>query len=77
MSISKRVREQMKESSWIRRMFEEGIELRKKHGARNVFDLSLGNPLLEPPDKFREELLRIAEDPATGTHRYMPNPGFP
>ena len=76
MSISNRVREQMKESSWIRRMFEEGIELRRKHGAENVFDLSLGNPLLEPPPKFREELRRLADDTTLGTHRYMPNPGF-
>ena len=52
MAISRKVREQMNDSSWIRRMFEEGIDLRKIHGAENVFDLSLGNPLLEPPDEF-------------------------
>jgi len=77
MAISKKVREQMKESSWIRRMFEEGIVLRAEHGAENVFDLSLGNPILEPPPEFRTELLRVANDEAPGTHRYMPNGGFP
>ena len=77
MAISRKVREQMNDSSWIRRMFEEGIELRKIHGAENVFDLSLGNPLLEPPDEFRTELARLVADESPGTHRYMPNGGFP
>jgi aspartate aminotransferase len=77
MAISKKVREQMKSSSWIRRMFEEGIELRRKHGAENVFDLSLGNPLLEPPPQFNTVLRRIVNEETPGTHRYMPNGGFP
>ena len=58
-------------------MFEDGIALRKQHGAENVFDLSLGNPILEPPLEFRETLLAIASDSAHGNHRYMPNGGFP
>ncbi len=58
-------------------MFEEGIELRRIHGTDKVFDLSLGNPILEPPPEFRTELMRIAQDETTGTHRYMPNGGFP
>ena len=77
MAISRKVREQMNDSSWIRRMFEEGIELRKIHGAENVFDLSLGNPLLEPPDEFRTQLARLLANETPGTHRYMPNGGFP
>ena len=55
MAISRKVREQMNNSSWIRRMFEQGIELRNIHGNQNVFDLSLGNPLLEPPTAFKVE----------------------
>ena len=58
-------------------MFEEGMELRQKHGAENVFDLSLGNPLLEPPSEFNEVLRRLANEETAGTHRYMPNGGFP
>ena len=58
-------------------MFEEGIELRRIHGADKVFDLSLGNPILEPPPEFRTELMRIAQDETLGTHRYMPNNGLP
>ncbi|HCI85527.1 MAG TPA: pyridoxal phosphate-dependent aminotransferase [Dehalococcoidia bacterium] len=77
MAISRKVREQMNNSSWIRRMFEEGIELRKIHGPENVFDLSLGNPLLEPPAEFKDQLIRLANEKTPGTHRYMPNGGFP
>ena len=77
MAISKTARIQMQESSWIRRMFEEGMELRRIHGSENVFDLSLGNPLLEPPPEFKQVLGEIAKEPDEGWHRYMPNSGFP
>mgnify|MGYP001581006097 FL=1 len=77
MAISLKVREQMNNSSWIRKMFEQGIKLRRIHGEQNVFDLSLGNPLLEPPPEFKTELQRLIDDEAPGTHRYMPQSGFP
>jgi len=58
-------------------MFEQGRELSKIHGEQNVFDLSLGNPLLEPPPEFKTELQRLIDEEAPGTHRYMPQAGFP
>ena len=67
----------MVEGGWIRRMFEEGIALKKKYGESNVFDLSLGNPVMEPPDEFRRELRRWVDNPRAGMHRYMPNAGYP
>ena len=77
MAVSKKVREFMEQGSWIRKMFEEGIALRQQIGDDAVFDLSLGNPILEPPDEFFAELKRIANDPTPGMHRYMPNAGYP
>ncbi len=77
MSISDKVRKSMTEGSWIRRMFEEGAILRKQYGDENVFDLSIGNPVMEPPVEFREELKKLAEQPFPGMHRYMPNAGYP
>ncbi len=68
MAISDAVRVQMEGASWIRKMFEEGIRLTAEHGAENVFDLSLGNPLLEPPQEFRDSLLKFAQDETPGTH---------
>ena len=76
MPVSERVRRFMEQGSWIRRMFEEGMVLKRRHGAENVFDLSLGNPVMEPPAEFFEELRRIANNPSPGMHRYMPNAGY-
>ena len=56
MSISKKVQKSMVEGSWIRKMFEEGASLKQQYGAENVFDLSLGNPVMEPPVEFHREL---------------------
>jgi len=58
-------------------MFEEGIALKQQYGEDKVFDLSLGNPIMEPPPQFFEELRRIANSTETGLHRYMPNAGYP
>ncbi len=66
----------MEQGSWIRKMFEEGIALKRRFGEENVFDLSLGNPIMEPPQEFFEELRCIAENPTPGMHRYMPNAGY-
>ncbi len=59
MTASKKATTSMKESSWIRRMFEEGEELRREVGAENVFDFSLGNPIMEPPAAFKKRLAEI------------------
>ncbi|CAI8015726.1 Putative aspartate aminotransferase YhdR [Geodia barretti] len=76
MAVSQKIRNFMEQGSWIRRMFEEGIELKRQFGDENVFDLSLGNPVIQPPQEFFDELRRIANDPAPGIHRYMPNAGY-
>lgn len=77
MTISHNVRRAMAEGGWIRRMFEAGIALKAEYGEDQVFDLSLGNPIMEPPPDFNRELLRLAQTPAAGMHRYMPNAGYP
>ena len=76
MAIGKNVREHMAESSWIRRMFEAGIAMKQEMGEENVFDLSLGNPVMEPPEEFTRELQRLVSQPQPGMHRYMPNAGY-
>jgi len=57
-------------------MFEEGAVLKQRYGDENVFDLSIGNPVMEPPPEFRRELRKLAENPFPGMHRYMPNAGY-
>ena len=77
MPVSDKVQRFVNEGGWIRRMFEAGLRLKLQHGEHNVYDLSLGNPVAEPPHEFRRELLRLAQHPIAGMHRYMPNAGYP
>jgi len=77
LAISQRIRNAMAGGSWIRRMFEEGIALKQQYGEENVFDLTLGNPVVEPPVAFKEELRRWVDASEPGMHRYMPNAGYP
>ncbi|MGP1586899.1 MAG: pyridoxal phosphate-dependent aminotransferase [Treponemataceae bacterium] len=65
-----------KNSSVIRKMFEEGIALKEKYGKENVFDFSLGNPDLEIPDSIYETIKSIAQDKTKDAHAYMPNAGY-
>lgn len=76
MAIANKIQACIEGSSWIRRMFEEGAKLREKFGAENVYDFTLGNPNIDPPAKFYEELKVIANNPASGIHRYMSNAGY-
>ena len=76
MAIAQKVRQYMQAASWIRGMFEEGIRLKQEHGADNVYDFSLGNPVVEPPAEFHAALHRLVSQPRPGMHRYMPNTGY-
>jgi aspartate aminotransferase len=76
MAIANKIQTFIESSSWIRKMFEEGERLRSVHGAEKVYDFTLGNPNVDPPAKFTEELLRLASEPPPGMHRYMSNAGY-
>lgn len=68
----------MAESSWIRKMFEKGLELKRRHGAEAVCDFSLGNPDVPPPAKARSVLEAIAAEAAKPLGLgYCPNAGIP
>ncbi len=77
MPIAKKIKHYMESASWIRGMFEEGIQLKHQYGEDNVFDFSLGNPVLEPPPAFHAALRELLAHPQPGMHRYMPNVGYP
>jgi len=77
MTIAKKIEATMAGASWIRRMFEEGAELKKTFGPENVYDFSLGNPNLRPPAKFNQVLRDLIDADAAGAHAYMPNTGYP
>jgi len=76
MSVSEKISGYMERASWIRKMFEQGLELKSKLGAEKVFDFSLGNPNLEPPEQVRQAVMTVIQDPRPGKHAYMPNAGL-
>jgi aspartate aminotransferase len=77
MTIAKKIADIISRSSWIRKMFEEGAQLKAQYGAENVYDFSLGNPNLPPPEKFSEILRETVATCGLGDHCYMPNTGYP
>jgi len=77
MPVASTIADAMTRASWIRRMFEKGTELKRIHGAKNVFDFTLGNPFPEPPEAFFDAVAALAARKHEGLHRYMPNAGFP
>ncbi len=76
MPIAEKIEKYLSASSWIRKMFEEGEKLRRIYGPDKVYDFTLGNPNVEPPGAFHEELLKLAQNPIPGMHRYMSNAGY-
>ena len=76
MTIAANLQEMIAQSSWIRKMFEEGNKLIQLHGHENVFDFSLGNPIFDPPAKVSRVLTDLLHEDQKGMHRYMPNAGF-
>ncbi|MHB8073842.1 pyridoxal phosphate-dependent aminotransferase [Desulfosporosinus fructosivorans] len=75
--ISNTMQEQVKNSSVIRAMFEEGKRLAGIHGVENVFDFSLGNPNVEPPKEVKNAILEVINTGnSMGIHGYMNNSGY-
>lgn len=77
MAVSKYIESVLEKSSWIRKMFEEGARLKAEHGADKVYDFSLGNPNVPPPEEFRTVLKKTVADLGDSDHGYMPNTGYP
>lgn len=77
-ALSAQIEDYLSKGSWIRRIFELGIELKKVHGEDKVYDFSLGNPDLPPPpvvaDCLRSLADRVDQPFSLG---YMPNAGYP
>jgi len=76
MAVAAKIQDAIERSSWIRKMFEEGARLKALHGPDKVYDFSLGNPDLEPPEKFRQVISSVIAESPAGAHGYMPNAGY-
>lgn len=75
--ISRKMEEYVKSSSVIRAMFEEGKRLASIHGADNVYDFSLGNPSVAPPEDVKQAIIDVLNNESpTFVHGYMNNSGY-
>lgn len=77
-AVTDSVKNSIAGSSFIRKMFEKGIELKREFGADAVCDFSLGNPDVPPPAAAYGELVKIAENAVKPLGLgYCPNAGLP
>lgn len=77
-TVTNEIARAMAGSSFIRKMFEKGLELKRQFGADAVCDFSLGNPDVPPPPKTRDELIRLADAAVQPLGLgYCPNAGIP
>ncbi len=76
MTISKKIESIITGASFIRKMFEEGARLKSEYGVENVYDFSLGNPNVPPPEKFNDILRETVGTCGLNDHCYMPNTGY-
>ena len=77
-TVTPAIAKSMASSSWIRKMFEKGLELKKEFGEDAVCDFSLGNPDVPPPVATKAALEAIAEQAIKPLGLgYCPNAGLP
>ncbi len=75
--IANRMRGPVENSSVVRAMFEEGKRLAAIHGPENVFDFSLGNPNVEPPEAIKQAIIEVVNEfKPMDLHGYMNNSGY-
>lgn len=75
--ISNKMKDLVAGSSLIRAMFEEGKRLSAIHGIENVYDYSLGNPNVEPPEAIKQAIREILDEESPNmVHGYMNNSGY-
>lgn len=75
--ISSKMRTMILNNSTIREMFEEGKRLASIYGEENVFDFSIGNPNVEPPEEIKAIIKRIVDEERPNLiHGYMNNSGY-
>ena len=75
--ISEKMVDLVKNSSVIRKMFEEGMRLAEIYGAENVFDFSIGNPNVAAPDAVKQVIHELLdEETSQVVHGYMNNAGY-
>ena len=75
--ISDKMKTLLSGSSVIRAMFEDGKKMAAEFGKENVYDFSLGNPGVYPPEKLKTVIKNIVDKVSPDyLHGYMNNSGY-
>ena len=75
--ISKKMAAALESGICIRDIFEEGKKLAAVYGAENIFNFTIGNPSIEPPEIVTKALIKHAQTkPGLAVHGYPANVGF-
>ena len=75
--VSEKMKTFMVGNSAIRAMFEEGKHMAKIYGKENVYDFSLGNPSVEPPEEVKQAAVNILNTVEPNSlHGYPSNSGY-
>lgn len=75
--VSDKMKELLSGSSVIRAMFEDGKKMAAKFGKENVYDFSLGNPSVYPPEKLNSAIKSLPDERSPDyLHGYMNNSGY-
>ena len=75
--VGTKMKELIGGSSVIRAMFEDGQKMAEQFGKDSVYDFSLGNPSVYPPEKLKSVIKKLIDEtnPAY-LHGYMNNSGY-
>ena len=75
--VSDKMKELLSGSSVIRAMFEDGKKMAAEFGKENVYDFSLGNPSVYPPEKLKSVIKELVDNLRPDyLHGYMNNSGY-
>ena len=76
MPIADKIQKGITSPTYASRLAAESLALQNQWGPEKIFDLSVSNPVLEPPPEFVKELQTFVDARQSGTHRYMENAGY-
>ena len=75
--ISKKMAAALESGICIRDIFEEGKKLAAVYGAENIYNFTIGNPSIEPPEIVTKAFIKHAQTkPGLAVHGYPANVGF-
>lgn len=76
MILANKINAVLNDNSWIRKMYERARALQAAKPGEKIYDLSIGNPVFEPPAAVTEALRKLVNSEKKGLHRYCSNQGL-